>query len=411
MAGLSDEFAKGFGEFKLLQGDKESALFPEQAFDTLIPRQEIIEAIYDMDFDAPSKVQCQAIPILTGPSHDSLVAQAPSGSGKTIAFLVSALLIADINIREPQVLCLAHTLEIVDQTRQVFVNLNRKLHFVGGTCVGHVVDLTPECQFIFGTPKAILSQVKRNALKVSALRIVVVDEADSILLPKAPLFTETKRLLDLIPRECQIGCVSPTFCPTAISIIEALRPNVKKLLQQEVCRSISHWVVQVGSEEEARAIICDLYRVTFEGQTIIFGGGKLESVALKDFLTSKGYRAELINGDLSKEQRRTVVQEFREEKFKVLIGTDAISRGLDIPQVFLVICLDVPRTYDSPRETVYQHRAGRSGRFGRNGVTFNIVKSPAELKALQDICDILKITLNVAKAGDLSSLPREEEIL
>jgi ATP-dependent RNA helicase DDX19/DBP5 len=230
------------------------------------------------------------------------------------------------------------------------------------------------------------------------------------MLPGAPLFTDTQNLLQLIPAQCQLGCFSATFCQNAITVIEHFRPGVKKLLQQEVPRSISHWCVRVDNDEGFLAVICDLYRAQVEKdcQTIIFSGTKQESFEMKARLNQNGFRAEVINGDLTKDQRRDIVKQFREGKFKVLVGTDAIARGLDIPQVFLVICLTVPKTFgDTPGETLYQHRAGRSGRFGRNGITFTIVKSDQEAATLKGICDRLHITLNQSSASDLSSLPKE----
>ena len=175
---------------EVMQEDKESPLHPMQPFDVIIKdthpmRAPILQAIDDLGFFQPSLIQSQAIPILND-EKKSLIAQGQSGSGKTVAFLVSMLLHVDGSKPFLQTICLCHTLELTMQNFKVFNNMNCYTKFEGDTCVkndSNEEERAPSktAQLLFGTPTSIIYWINKGVLDVKNVNFLVIDEADAIL--------------------------------------------------------------------------------------------------------------------------------------------------------------------------------------------------------------------------------------
>jgi ATP-dependent RNA helicase DDX19/DBP5 len=411
----------GADAFELLRNDEKSELHPLVGWDELIEDQDVLEGIYDQGFTDPSLIQCQAIPVLVQ-RKASMVAQAESGSGKTVAFLVSMMLSVNKEKRSVQAVCLAPTRELVLQMKSVFDRLNEKAKISSGVCLPKIsADLAPkaDCQIVFGTPQSVYTAHDRfKTIDLSGVELAVLDEGDTLLDPNSTHLTPTKKLLGVLTRNCRIGCFSATFPDRSLEEVKKIREDIEVLKKKtSIPRSIGHYFVRAEDDIEAKEILCDLYRARMEGQTIVFCESKVMSAELQTHLKNNGYAAEVCGGQLAPEQRDDVIARFRKEAFKVLIATDVLSKGLDIDQVFLVVCMNVPEQWsleskrlDKPNTETYLHRAGRAGRFGKNGICISIIQHDREERFLREISQELQFPLNKAERREFSLLPHEEDV-
>jgi ATP-dependent RNA helicase DDX19/DBP5 len=404
-----------------------------------------------MGFDSPSKVQWHAIRILAGNSKRSLIAQAPSGSGKTVAFLASLFLRIDRNIQALQGICLTPTLELTLQVFDVAKTMNEEMG-VNGAVIAWAANrdstIIPRGsrvpQILFGTPKGVIAALKRNffadgsELDVSKVELIVLDEADKLLKPPpkqsaqalaaaaASQAQKSQCYLDdvewllgdrrgrgvghLLPT-VTVGFFSASFSDPTLAICRNLRRPISELIKKEVPREIHHFYVVVEDPEmDAVRIIKTYYTADIDtGQAIVFFSEKYK---LRDFeaqMQQERLTCQVTCGELSKADRIRVLEDFRQEKFKLLGTTNMLSRGLDVPQVYLVIQIGL--TWESPDDAKtgmiglnYQHRAGRAGRFGRTGVSLSII-TESEIDKLHKIEGDLKITIRRLREGE--PLPKE----
>ena len=367
-------------------------------WDSFIDNADILQAIYDMGFETPSLVQCQAIPKLC-PEKVSFLGQAPTGCGKTVAFTVSMLYHVDKNVKSIQALCLCHTPELVKQAMQTFQSLNE----IAGVNVASLIDdkseIPPDCQVIFARPLQLAKSIKAKKLDVSHLKIAIVDEADELLKRRGVYFRPMEDLLkSLLPNTAQLGFFSATFPDAIAEEVKRLCGNRKlvKYQKRSVPKPISHWLIHQERENNFN-FVGELYkRVNFGGRVIIFAGSRDKVRDLQAYLVSQGIPAKEFKGgkEVTLEDREKVITDFKEGDLKVLITTDLGSRGLDVPELGLVINLDFPYRWveedgrskrAGPDFDLYMHRAGRCGRFGRPGVVLNVYANDNERDSYERI--------------------------
>ena len=344
------------------------------SFDDMNLKLKLLRGIFAYGFEKPSPIQSRAIvPILSG---QDVIGQAQSGTGKTGTFLISALQRIDEALKQPQVLILAPTRELAGQIYGVLENLSSYLDVESILLIGgdtrrddiRSLEDTPR-QVIVGTPGRVYDMLKNRSLSSKELRMFILDEADEML--SRGFEDQIYEIFQYVPKTCQTVLMSATMPPEALEMTENFMDNpIKILVQNEelTLEGIKQFYISIEKDAWKLETLVDIYRKLQVNQSIIYCNTKRTADWLVEQLNSRDYAVKCIHSNMKAEERKQVMQEFRNGDLRVIIATDIISRGIDVQQVSIVINYDIPSLKD-----VYIHRIGRSGRFGRKGVAINFV--------------------------------------
>tara|TARA_B100001123_G_C15343990_1_gene1036173 strand:+ start:7609 stop:8766 length:1158 start_codon:yes stop_codon:yes gene_type:complete len=348
---------------------------PTLSFDTLNLSENILRGIYSYGFENPSKIQQKAIPIIV--SNKDLIAQAQSGTGKTGAYLIGILEKIDLSLNETQILILAPTHELVHQIYNVLTELGkymdiRSTKLIGGTSIYESrEELSNIPHIIIGTPGRVLDMIQKNYFYTSHLKTIVFDEADEIL--SFGFKVTIYNIIRAIPQTTQICLFSATLPDEIMELSQKFMKDPTKLLVKKetlTLEGITQFYIDVKHDDWKYDVLKDLYETINISQCIIYINSKFKLQQIYNHLIEDNFPVSYIHGDLTSDERKIVMQEFRSGQIRILLSTDLLSRGIDVQQLSLVINYDLPRI----KET-YIHRIGRSGRYGRKGVAINLVCS------------------------------------
>ena len=354
------------------------------SFDAMGLKDELLRGIYAYGFERPSAIQQRAImPILKG--RDT-IAQAQSGTGKTTIFSISILQCLDTSLRETQALALAPTRELAEQTQKVMLALGDYMSVqchacIGGKSVGEDVRrLDAGAHVVSGTPGRVFDMIRRRNLRTRAIKMLVIDEADEML--SIGFKQQIYDIYRYLPPACQIVLISATLPAEILEMTNKFMTEPVKILVKRdelTLEGIKQFFVAVEKEEWKFDTLCDLYDTLTITQAVIFCNTKKKVDWLTDKMRRANFTVSAMHGDMPQKDRDAIMAEFRAGDSRVLIATDIWGRGIDVQQVSLVICYDLPTNRE-----LYIHRIGRSGRFGRKGVAINFVKSD-DVRILRDI--------------------------
>jgi len=354
------------------------------SFDTLNLKDNLLRGIYSYGFENPSKIQNDSIPVLL--TGKDLIAQAQSGTGKTGAFLIGALQTLDESKKETQILVLVPTHELVHQIYEVAVELSKYLdvtimEVVGGTNVGECQrELSKFPQIIIGTPGRVLDMINKRYLFTSNITTVIFDEADETLSYGFKL--TIYNIIKTIPTSSQICLFSATIPEEIMELSDNFMKQPQKILVKKealTLEGITQFYINIKVNDWKYDVLTDLYDTINIAQCIIYINSKNKLMEVYDCLIKDNFPVACIHGELTSEDRKKVMEEFRSGHSRILLSTDLLSRGIDVQQLSLVINFDLPKS----KET-YIHRIGRSGRYGRKGVAINLV-TDRDLPHLKDI--------------------------
>jgi len=347
-------------------------------------REDLLRGIYAYGFEKPSAIQQRAIrPIVQG---QDVIAQSQSGTGKTAVFSISSLSVLDMSSNDTQVLILSPTRELAEQTQKVVLALgdfmNVQCHAcIGGKGVGEDIKrLELGVHIISGTPGRVYDMIKRRALNTRSLKMLVIDEADEML---AQGFKE--QIYDIyryLPPTTQVVLVSATLPQEVLAMTtKFMNDPVKVLVKRDelTLEGIKQFFVAVEKEEWKFDTLVDLYDTLTITQAVIFCNTKKKVDWLAGKMRANNFTVAAMHGGMDQKERDAIMEEFRSGSARVLIVTDLWGRGIDVQQVSLVINYDLPTNRE-----LYIHRIGRSGRFGRKGVSINFVKED-DIRTLRDI--------------------------
>jgi len=344
-----------------------------KTFDDLGLDDNLLRGIYSHGFENPSPIQGKAIPFMN--SKKDLIAQAQSGTGKTGAFSIGILNNIDPSIQKTQALVINPTHELANQNMNVIKDLSsymkiNVLSVVGGTNVRKCQDdLRKLPHVIVGTPGRILDMIQKQFLYTKDLKLLIFDEADEIL---SYGFKENiYNIIQYIPKDTQICIYSATMPPEVLDLTDKFMNQPERILVQKenlTLDGIIQFYINVKVNEWKFETLIDIYDTINVSQCIIYINSKNKLMEINDRLKEKGFPVECIHGELSGDLRKNIMDDFKSGKLRILLSTDLLSRGIDIQQLSLVINYDLPRE----KET-YIHRIGRSGRYGRKGVSINFV--------------------------------------
>lgn len=345
----------------------------KMSFDDLNLKENLLRGVYSYGFENPSIIQHKSVPVMC--KGVDLIAQAQSGTGKTGAFAIGCLNSLDESLKRTQVIIISPTHELVNQTYDVLENIGKYMNVtmmkvMGGTSMNECRDgLNKDPQIIVGSPGRILDMINRRNLFTDNIRQVIIDEADEIL-----SFGFKESIYDIIksiPENSQICLFSATIPEDVLELSNKfLREPENILVKKEALtlEGIRQFFINVKVNDWKLDVLKDLYDVINISQCIIYINSRNKLMEVYENLNKDNFPVSYIHGELTSQERKKTMEDFKSGHTRILISTDLLSRGIDIQQLSLVINFDLPKS----KET-YIHRIGRSGRYGRKGVSINLV--------------------------------------
>jgi ATP-dependent RNA helicase DDX19/DBP5 len=402
------------------QKDPNSPLYSAHTFEELGLKPELLQGLYAMKYNKPSKIQEAALPIILGtpskgmkPQH--LIAQAQSGTGKTAAFTLGMLSVIDWNQKYPQAVCVCNTRELARQIADVCKQ-------IGKFTPVEIVTVIPDveipagkvtAQILIGTPGRYQDLMKRNAFDFKKIRIFVLDEADQML-DLQGLKEQTVRIVKAAPKDCQFLLFSATYRPQVAQFAETIVPkphaSIRLTVKQLSLDKITSFWIDCKSDPKRFEILEQIYENLSVGQSIVFVHKRELAKSLARQMKAAGHMIALIHGsDMASEERDKVIDDFRQGKAKVLISTNLLARGIDILQVSLVVNYDLPMKQDRKVDPeTYLHRIGRTGRWSRKGIAINFVY---DRKTKEDVQYLEKFFQRPIKELKEEELPNLDKII
>ncbi|RCI02460.1 RNA helicase required for poly(A+) mRNA export [Rhizopus stolonifer] len=372
------------------QADPNSPLYSVKSFEQLGLSPELLKGLYAMKFSKPSKIQERALPLLIGNPPKNMIGQSQSGTGKTAAFVLTMLTRVNQGMNVPQAICLAPSRELARQIMDVveamskFTNITTKLVVKDSLRRNESV----QAQVIVGTPGSVGDVIKRRLLPVNAIKIFVLDEADNML-DQDGLGDQSIRIKTQIKSNPQIVLFSATFPEHVRRFAARFAPEANEIsLKREDLSvdAIKQLYMDCDSEEHKYETLCNIYDMLTVSQSIIFCKRRDSADEIARRMKSQGHSVVSLHGKMLPEERDKVMDDFRRGEFKVLITTNVLARGIDISQVSLVINYDLPLDQRGQVDfEAYLHRIGRTGRFGRTGVSIILVDSKETWEQMSEI--------------------------
>ncbi|XP_067419456.1 ATP-dependent RNA helicase DDX25 isoform X1 [Emydura macquarii macquarii] len=400
---------------EVLQRDPSSPLFSVKTFEELRLKKELLQGIYAMGFNRPSKIQETALPMMLADPPQNLIAQSQSGTGKTAAFVLAMLSRVNGAEKFPQCLCLAPTYELAVQTGRVVEKMGKLCVNIGVTYAvrGNRIPRGTkiEEQIIIGTPGTVLDWCfKLRLLDVKKICVFVLDEAD-VMIDTQGFLDQSVRIQRVLPQDCQMLLFSATFEDAVLQFAEQIipDPNIIKLRREEMTlTNIRQFYFLCENKKDKYKALCNIYGSITVGQAIIFCQTRRNAKWLSVELTRDGHEVSVLSGELTVEQRAAVIQRFRDGKEKVLITTNVCARGIDVKQVTIVVNFNLPTNQlQYPDFETYLHRIGRTGRFGKRGLAFNMVERH-NLPLIHSIEEHFKIKIKQLDPDDMDEIEKIE---
>lgn len=373
-----------------LQADPNSPLFSVKSFEELGLSPELLKGLYAMKYNKPSKIQEKALPLLLLNPATNMIGQSQSGTGKTAAFSLTLLSRVDELVAAVQAICLAPARELARQTLEVIQTMGRFTKVSSKLVVPGSYDANTAFNehILVGTPGTLLDLVKRRRVNMSKVKVFVLDEADNMLDAQG-LGAQCVRVKKSLPPTTQLVLFSATFPTEVREYAEKFVPNANSLeLKQEELNvdGIKQLYMDCNSEQHKFEVLCELYGLLTIGSSIIFVGTKRTADMLYQKMKQEGHTVSVLHGSLDNADRDRLIDDFREGRSKVLITTNVLARGIDIASVSMVVNYDLPVDKDGkPDPSTYLHRIGRTGRFGRVGVSISFVHDKRSYEVLKFI--------------------------
>ncbi|KAI0394088.1 P-loop containing nucleoside triphosphate hydrolase protein [Xylariaceae sp. FL0594] len=392
-----------------LQRDTEHPLGSAKTFQELGLPDEVLQGLNALQFLKPSKVQEKALPLMLADPPRNMIAQSQSGTGKTAAFVVTVLTRVDFSKpTTPQALLLAPSRELARQIEAVVSTIGQFIPDLGVAAAipgaiprGGTVDKP----VVVGTPGTVLDLIRRRAFDTSALKVLVIDEADNML-DQQGMGDQCARVKSLLPKSIQILLFSATFPEKVLKYATTYAPSanlIKLKVQELTVKGISQMYMDCPSEANKYEILCKLYGLMNIGSSIIFVKTRESATRIQQSMVRDGHKVSVLHGAYEGNERDSLLDDFRTGKSKVLITTNVLARGIDVSTVSMVINYDIPMkgAGDTEHDTeTYLHRIGRTGRFGRVGVSITFISDKKSFNALQRIAKDLQIDLVALSPDD-----------
>ncbi|WP_331489689.1 DEAD/DEAH box helicase [Tepidibacter hydrothermalis] len=331
----------------------------------------------------PTPIQAQTIPVIL--KSKDVMAQAQTGTGKTLAFLLPMLEKIDSNKGTVQGLIVTPTRELAIQITneakklQEAKNINILAAYGGQDVEKQINKLKGGIHLVIGTPGRLADHLRRKTINFKNLKTLVLDEADQIL--DMGFIHEIEEIINNSNKGRQTLFFSATLTKKVKSLSGKYmrKPEFIKVESQKVTLDEIQQIVIETTDRLKQDALCHAIDEHKPFMAIIFCRTKRRAQILNEALNERGYDSDELHGDLSQPKRQRVMKKFRDLKLQFLVATDIAARGLDIDGMSYVFNYDIPEDAES-----YIHRIGRTGRAGKDGVAITFV-APKDQNLLTDI--------------------------
>lgn len=342
-------------------------------FEGMSLSKDVIRGIEAMGFEELSPIQKEAIPVVM--AGKDIIGQAQTGTGKTAAFGIPMLEKVDTNSKRVQQIVLCPTRELSIQVAKEIGNLGRfkkglyVLPIYGGQPISRQIkSLNRGVQIVVGTPGRVIDHIRRGTLKLDAVNLMVLDEADEMF--DMGFRDDIKLVMDRLSKDRQTIFFSATMARDIINFAKRYQnsPEIIKVAHKELTMpNIDQYYLSVN-EHQKIDVLARLIDIDNPRLAIVFANTKRKVDNIKGSLQSRGYFVDSLHGDLNQNQRDRVMDKFRKGNIDILVATDVAARGIDVEEVDIVFNYDIPHD-----EEYYVHRIGRTARAGREGIAYSFV--------------------------------------
>ena len=356
----------------------------EYSFEDLEINDELLRGIFAYGFENPSNIQHKSIPIIN--RGKDLIAQSQSGTGKTGAFTIGILNKLNVNLQRTQFIIVTPTHELAKQIYEVIIELSKYMKITMAKVIGKtninesINELRKDPQIIVATPGRLMDMINRKHIFTDDIKSFVLDEADEML--SSGFMDTIYNIIRTLPKSAQILLFSATLPNDILELTTHFMNNPESILvnkEELTLEGIRQFYIKLDQYNWKFDVLFELYETINITQSIIYINSKNVLNNLYQKLINDNYPVSYIHGDMMQKERESNLHNFKSGTTRVLLSTDLLSRGIDIQQLSLVINFDLPRD----KET-YIHRIGRSGRYGRKGVSINLVTTD-EMNNMKEI--------------------------
>ncbi len=366
----------------------------------LVP--ELINTVTELDYIKPTPIQVEAIPLLL--DGQDVMGQAQTGTGKTAAFTLP--LLQRLHSDKLQALILAPTRELAIQVAEAVYRYGNKLGvrvlpvYGGQSYSRQIRRLKKGVQVVVGTPGRTLDLIQKGELDLSHVHFLVLDEADEML--KMGFIEDVEAILSATHADDrQTVIVSATLSKPIQKLARQYMHDPQRIIIESETITLDNIAQRyyIVNDKDKVPALSRLLEVEDLRNTLIFTRTKVGAVELSETLTTRGYHAESIQGDLPQAERERILRRFRNGQCSILVATDVVARGIDIPDVSHIINFDLPQ-----RGEEYVHRIGRTGRAGREGDAISFI-TPRQKKHMAMIEQFIQKPIRKA------TLPSRDDVL
>ena len=326
-------------------------------------------------------------------NNKDVIAEAQSGTGKTLAFLLPIFENISLNSQGIQALIISPTRELAIQITEEANKLSTAkdigvLSMYGGKDIGsQMKKLKGNIRLIIATPGRLLDHLKRKTVKLNTLKTIVLDEADQMLL--MGFRNEIDLIMKETPKKKQTLCFSATMDSAVKKLAYRYMndPIIVSVKKEEITLANINQEVVETIDREKREALCKVLDEDNPFMAIIFCRTKRRADELEVVMHRRGYNCKVIHSDIQQSKRERIMKSFRNADIQYLIATDVASRGLDIGGVDHIYNYDIPENVET-----YIHRIGRTGRAGEKGYTCLFV-DPKDSRMLSEIEKSIKLNI------------------
>ena len=367
-------------------------------FSALAIRPEILRATETMGYTDMTEIQQKAIPLMLE-GHD-MIAKAPTGTGKTVAFGIPILeKVAEAPAGAPRAVILSPTRELAQQIAGDLQNLAQYLPGIRVVCVYGGAGMEKQqralkagCQIVVATPGRLMDHHRHHAIDLSHVETIVLDEADEML--NMGFYKDVRHIIDLMKARKSLSLFSATISREVLDIGWLYQKNAAEVSVQPVEES-SPKIAQFKLLTTGRDKLADLAQLILSQdykRVMVFCNTKYTTGTLANQLARLHFNVDCLHGDLSQSERNRIMQRFKAGEIAVLVATDVAARGIDVSDVDAVVNYDVPEENEH-----YTHRIGRTGRAKKEGASYLFYTKDEQKR----VDTLLRLTRNAELCRDV----------
>ncbi|OCH19542.1 DEAD/DEAH box helicase [Aliivibrio logei] len=361
-------------------------------FRQLALEETLLSALDEMGFVAPTPIQAESIPLLLA-GRDAL-GKAQTGTGKTAAFSLPLLNKINLKQHNPQAIIMAPTRELAIQVAAEVKNLGRNIKglkvleiYGGASIVDQMRALSRGAHIVVGTPGRVKDLLNRDRLNLGEVHTFILDEADEML--KMGFVDDVTWILEKAPETAQRILFSATMPPMVKTIVDRYLRDPARVDVAGTNNTVEQvtqnfWIVKGVEKDEAMSRLLETEETD---ASIVFVRTRQDTERLADWLSARGFKAAALHGDIPQSLRERTVDHIKRGVIDILVATDVVARGLDVPRITHVFNYDIPFDVES-----YIHRIGRTGRAGRKGKAILLVRTN-QIRMLRTIERVTKSSM------------------